>query len=125
MRLQLYRGWLIHAAGTLGGKFSHKQTGSPDWEEARALAAPSEAGQRWDGVVRAAAEPQPSETKSDRITIERALIAFSSEFGQYAALNTQKKYRLILKKLRAHSDGKGYVLIEQWSPMDVREFRAS
>ena len=89
------------------------------------MTAPWKAVQRLDGIVPTVAEPQLSETKSDRITITRALDAFSSEFGQYAALHTQKKYRLILKKLRAHSDGKGYVLIEQWTRMDVREFRAS
>ena len=58
-----------------------------------------------------------------RVTVERAITLFLAEHT--AAANTQKKYRLLLlKKLKEHSESKGYVLIEQWSPLDVREFRA-
>jgi hypothetical protein len=45
--------------------------------------------------------------------------------SEYAAPNTQKKYKLILAKLRAFSESRGYVLLDQWGPIDVREFRAS
>jgi integrase len=32
---------------------------------------------------------------------------------------------LLLKKLKGFSESKGYVLLEQWGPIDVREFRSS
>ena len=54
-----------------------------------------------------------------------AIQAFKSEFSEYAAPNTQKKYKLILGKLTAFSNSKGYVVLDQWGPIDVREFRSS
>jgi hypothetical protein len=48
------RGWkkcgcLIHASGTLGGKFNRRQTGRADWDEAKALACPVGKAGAWDG----------------------------------------------------------------------------
>ena len=59
------------------------------------------------------------------MTIERAVEAFLGEHSEISAPNTQKNYRLLLNKLKGYSAQKGYVLIEQWTPIDVREFRAS
>jgi len=39
--------------------------------------------------------------------------------------NTQKKYALMLNKFKAHAAAKGNVMIDQWGPIDVREFRQS
>jgi integrase len=121
------RGWkrcacVIHASGTVGGKFSRKQTGRADWNEAREVAAGWEQSRSWDGeepvVVVTAVAPA-------RVTIERAVEAFLGEHSEISAPNTQKNYRLLLNKLKGYSAQKGYVLIEQWTPIDVREFRAS
>jgi integrase len=60
-----------------------------------------------------------------RTTIARAIASFLTEHSESSALNTQKKYRHLLRKIQEHSDTKGYVLVEQWGPIDVREFRAS
>jgi hypothetical protein len=60
-----------------------------------------------------------------RITIERSVQAFIAEFQAHAAVNTQKKYRLLLAKLKAFSDSRAYVFIDQWAPIDVREMRAA
>lgn len=65
-------GYLIHASGTLGGKFNRKQTGKADWDEAKALAALWEKAGTWRGQdkieepisLSAAASSEPS-----RITI--------------------------------------------------------
>lgn len=57
--------------------------------------------------------------------IERAVGAFLAQHEESSALNTRKKYAIIMKKLRAHSAEKGYVMIDQWGPIDVREFRSS
>ena len=126
------RGWkkcgcLIHVSGTLAGKFSRKQTGKSNWEEAKAVIVVWETAQSWDGQAKI--EPSPvlahADPASGRITIDRAIQAFTAEFAEYAAPNTQKKYKLILAKLRAFSESRGYVLLDQWGPIDVREFRAS
>ena len=60
-----------------------------------------------------------------RVTIARAIQVFTAEFAEHAAPNTQKKYGLLLKKLRAFSEERGYVMLDQWGPIDVREFRSS
>jgi integrase len=123
------RGWkkcacLIHVSGSLGGKFRRRDTGRSDWAEAKAVVASWEAAQSWDGP--APAEPAPAPAVPDgRITIDRAIQAFTAEFQEHAATNTQKKYRLLLGKLKAFADTKGYVMLDQWGPIDVREFRAS
>jgi integrase len=126
------RGWkkcgcLIHVSGTLGGQFSRKQTGKANWEEAKAVAAVWESARSWDGrtKIEESATPSPDPEAPERLTIERAIQAFTAEFEEYAAPNTQKKYRLLLKKLNVFSQSKGYVLLEQWGPIDVREFRSS
>jgi hypothetical protein len=66
-----------------------------------------------------------TEAVPDSITIDRAARAFLAEREESAAPNTQRKNRYVLNALKANSESKGYVLIEQWTTMDVREFRAS
>ena len=76
------RGWkkcacLIHASGTLAGRFSRRQTGKADWDEAKAVAAVWEEAGSWDGRV----EPAPPETPapvSGRFTIDEAVSLFLS-----------------------------------------------
>lgn len=48
------RGWkkcacLIQASGTLGGVFARRQTGKPDWDEAKAAAVQWEVAGSWTG----------------------------------------------------------------------------
>ena len=62
--------------------------------------------------------PETLDADAGRVTIVRAIRVFTAEF-QIAALNTQKKYRLLLGKLKAFADGKGYVMLDQWGPIDV------
>jgi integrase len=68
--------------------------------------------------------PEPQKQPA-RITIEHAIKAFTCEFEEHAAPNTQKKYRLLLAKLKVFAGRKGYVMIDQWTPVDVREMRSS
>jgi site-specific recombinase XerD len=125
------RGWkkcacLIHVSGTLGGKFSRKQTGKSDWDEAKAAVAVWEAAKSWDSAAKIQEPAPPAPVVPDgRITIDRAIKAFTAEFQEHAATSTQKKYRLLLGKLKTFADSRGYVLVEQWGPIDVREFRSS
>jgi integrase len=80
----------------------------------------------WDGEAPPLATvPEIGVSDPKKTTVETAVSSFIAEHSQSSALNTQKKYGYVLNKLKAHSDSKGYVLIEQWGPVDVREFRAS
>ena len=136
------RGWKkcacpIYASGTLARKFKRKNTERVTWPAAKAVAAAWEAVGRWPGeapahpqsppIVESPAPPQspPIVQSPARILIDRAISAFLAEHSEVSASNTQKKYRLLLNKLRGYSALKGYSLIEQWGPIDVREFRAS
>src|ERR1700735_2428338 len=76
------RGWkkcgcLIHAVGTLGGKFNRKQTGKIIWAEAQALVASWEEADSWNGKPKPAAAsvalPAPG-----RITIAHGTKVFLS-----------------------------------------------
>jgi site-specific recombinase XerD len=124
------RGWkkcacLIHASGTLGGKFSRRQTGKTDWDEAKAVVANWEAAQAWNGLPRLEeTSPRVPEPSSGRITIDRAIEAFTAEYREHAD-NTQKNYRLLLAKLKDFADHRGFVMLDQWGPSDIREFRSS
>lgn len=128
------RGWkkcgcLIHVSGTLAGRFSRKQTGKSDWDEAKAVAAQWENAASWDGQGRAD-EPLSLPTATiaadpSRVTVARAISAFTAEFEEYAAQATRKKYKRLLKRLQSFSDAKGYAAVDQWTPLDVREFRSS
>src|SRR5580692_9440348 len=123
------RGWkkcgcLIHVAGTLGGKFSRKQTSKAVWDEAKAVAAEWEKVGSWNGEIELP-EPLPEPMQPHRATIERAVPAFLAELQETAAFATHKKYRLLLTSFKGFSIQRGYVMIDQWEPTDVRDFRTS
>jgi hypothetical protein len=123
------RGWkrcgcLIHVAGTLGGKFSRKQTSKALWDEAKAVAAEFEKSGSLDGEV-VLAEPLPQPAQPRRIAVEHAVTAFLRELQETAAFATHKKYRLLLTKFKEFSIQRGYAFIDQWEPTDVRDFRTS
>jgi integrase len=123
------RGWkkcacLIHVSGTLAGKSSRKQTGKSKWDEAKAVATVWEKAQSWDGEV-TLPEPLPDPAQRQRVTIEHAVKAFLAELQESISFGTHKKYRLLLEKFKEFSTARGYVMIDQWEPTDVREFRTS
>src|ERR1035437_8027881 len=117
-------GCLIYAAGTLAGKFGRRRTGKAKWDEAKAVAASWEAEGRWEGT----AAPPATTVDMDQprsVTIERAVKAFLAEHERNSAANTVRKYNLLLTKFTEYSAHKGYVMLDQWGPVDVREFRTS
>jgi len=128
------RGWekcagLIHVSGTLGGKFSRKQTGKSDWDEARAIAAEWEAGKSWespikDGPPKVAAPDTPHDDK--RISLNDATSAFmASRKNRGLEASTLSKYQTSVKQLRAYCDSRGYVLLSQLTVADMDRFYAS
>src|ERR1700733_993280 len=131
---ELRRGWKkcrcpIYADGTLGEKFKRKNTRQTTWQEAKAVAGAWEAAGRWDKDTCAPTAPLPAVDSvvcpPEGVTIERVAAAFLAEHAEMSAPNTQKKYALMLNKFKAHAAAKGYVMIDQWGPIDVREFRQS
>jgi site-specific recombinase XerD len=123
------KGWkrcdcLIFVSGTLQGTFKRKCTARSDWNEARAVAIEWEKLNSWIGTVTVEAPP-PAPVSDGRVTIERAVKAYTAEFEENSALNTQKNYRLLLARLTTFSESRGYVMLDQLTPMDVREFRSS
>lgn len=124
------RGWkrcgcFIFASGTLSGAFKRRYTGKTNWEEAKAVAVEWEKAGSWDGKA-TLQEPLPQQpAQPHRVTIEQAVKAFLAELQETAAFATHKKYRLLLKKFVEFSEKRGYVMMDQWEPVDVREFRSS
>ncbi len=136
---ELRRSWKkcscpIYTSGTLARRFRRKNTDKWNWDEAKAVAAAWEAAGAWGGeiCVNPALPPAPamphapeSITIAESITIKDAVAAFLAEHARSSSANTNKKYRIITNKLLSFSTRKGYVMIDQWGPSDVREFRQS
>jgi integrase len=59
------------------------------------------------------------------VTIARAIKAFLFEREESGATNAVRKNRYVLKGMVEFSEAKGYTLPEQWTALDVREFRSA
>ncbi|HWQ52967.1 MAG TPA: tyrosine-type recombinase/integrase [Bryobacteraceae bacterium] len=120
----------IYAEGTLG-QFRRVSTGKITWPEAKAVAAAWEAAGTWDGHLAAVTASLPTAATlntanpDESVSIEKATAAFIKEHQENSAPNTVKKYGILMRKLKKFSASKGYVILRQWSPADVREFRGS
>jgi hypothetical protein len=67
---------LIHASGTLAGRFNRRHTGKSKWEEAKAVAAAWEAADFWDGKTQPAVSIPPASSRP--IPIADAIDVFLS-----------------------------------------------
>jgi site-specific recombinase XerD len=111
----------IFASGTLEGKFRRQTTGEWEWVPAKAVVASWEAAKSWSAkspTIRVDTDPKT-------VSVEYALSTFMAELAEHAAPGTQKQYRLMLKSLAAYSAERGFVNIDQWETLDVRQFRSS
>jgi integrase len=121
----------IFCSGTLAKHFQRKNTAHWEWEPAKDVLRRFESAGTWTSEpalappVATPPDPAPSAVPAGRTTIERAMAAYMADFGEYLATNTQRKYRFLLGKLKAFSELRGYINVEQWGPIDVREFRSS
>ncbi len=115
---------VIHVAGTLGKKFNRRQTGETDWERARAIADACQKAGSWDGEITPPPQPLP-EPSLHRVAVSTATKTFLDELQETAAFATHKKYRLLMARLTKFSEQRGYVMIDQWEPIDVRQFRST
>jgi hypothetical protein len=116
----------IYASGTIDRRFRRRNTERADWDEAKAVVRAWEEAAFWDGVAKVPVPPAPVPPAADasRITIDRAIEAFTAEYREHAA-NTQKNYPLLLAKLKEFADHRGFVMLDRWGPIDIREFRSS
>ena len=113
----------IIAAGSLSKVRRKRTTGQFDWEEARMMARRWETAGRWPDDGSPAPVPvAPAPEDPTKITIERAISAYLAEH-KHNARNTIQQYEYTMEKVRAYSIYKGYTLIEQWGPVDIRECR--
>jgi integrase len=122
------RGWkrcacLIHVAGTLDGRFSRRQTGKSDWEEAKAVAAEWESAGSWEGRAKPKPEAPAAAPVSSRITINEAIKIFLTlREGDKIAPATLRKYQTFTRQLQAFAYSRGYVMIDQLTPADIDRF---
>lgn len=113
----------IFVSGSLDKRFRRQSTGKWEWDDAKAVAEALEQAGAWGGV--SAALPLQELEPALRITIDRAIKAYTAQLQEHAAANTQRNYRLQIAKLKAFSDARGYAMLDQWTPFDVRELRSS
>jgi hypothetical protein len=113
----------IYASGMLAGKFKRKSTGFTDWEQAKELISSWKTCGGKLPVPSPAAEQIPASTP--RITIERAVDAFLAVHAESSAPTTHRMNRHMMNRFKSFSEFKGYILLDQLAPIDVREFRAT
>ena len=124
------RGWkrcacVIFVSGTLAGRFQRKRTGATTWDDARACAAAIEVLGSWSGQPVSAAPPADAPVAQARITIADATSIFlTNRASAQIAPATLRKYRTFTKQLTAYADGRGYVMIDQFTPADADVFYA-
>lgn len=124
------RGWKrcecpIIAAGTLNKVFKRVSTGRWEWEDAQAVATGIEAAGAWTGGPTPLQPAEPRPEKPGRVTIEDATKLFTDELKESASYGTQKKYRLMVKRLKEFAARRGYLMIDQFQTVDIRAFRTS
>jgi len=122
------RGWkkcacLIHASGTLDGKFRRTQTGKSDWDEAKTLVSSWETADSWDDKL-APPPPEPAPPGAPaRITIAVATKIFlGNREGARIAPATLRKYKTFTKQLTAFAEARGYIMLDQITSTDVDGF---
>jgi integrase/recombinase XerD len=117
----------IFVSGTLQRKFHRQSTAQWEWEDAKATAREIEDAGSWDGAPPIPPQPtfqaQQSLSSAPSVTIEEAIKAFLAEREEIISINTLRKNGYVLKKLKVYAAEKGYVLPNQWQPIDVRQLR--
>ncbi|MBS1856109.1 MAG: tyrosine-type recombinase/integrase [Acidobacteria bacterium] len=114
----------IYASGTLNGnpKF-RKNTGRVTWEEARFVVA---AWERGEDTPSPASPPHAPSDGKERTTIDRAIeLYLNNRRSRGVRPNTVKKYTGFTNQLKAWTDKKGYVYLDQFTVLNGDEFYES
>jgi len=116
---------LIHLSATIAGRFGRKATGTTEWDEARAYAADLVASGYWDGQVAPRPPEPPPVPPRPRVAIADACAIFlTNRESANLAPATLRKYKTFTKQLTAFTDGRGYVMLDQFTRGDADEFYA-
>jgi integrase len=115
----------IIVSGTLRKRFRRHSTGQWEWAPAKAIAAQFETGGSWNAEVESSQLVIPEDLKKPTVTISRAVTSFLAVHEQSSALGTLRANLYFLKKFSAYSENRGYLRLDQWAPINVREFYAS
>jgi integrase len=115
----------IFASGTLSGISRRQTTGKWEWDDAKAIAAVWDAAGTWGNVDPTPPAAPISEAGPKRTKITDACKLFLDELSETAAFATHKKYRLLMARFVKFSEQRGYAFIDQWEPLDIRQFRST
>jgi integrase len=116
----------IQISGTLDGKFSRKSSSTSDWAEAQSIAEAYEKADSWSGTPKPAPiapEPVPTKTRTTIVDACKTFVSSREVAGLSAA--TLRKYRTFQKQIVAYAEGRGYVVIDQFTPEDIDHFWAN
>lgn len=115
----------IHLSGTLDGKFSRKATHTSDWIEATRIAQAYEQAGSWTGTPKPSPIAPPPVSAKSRVTIAHACDAFvTNRESAGLAPATLRKYRTFTKQISEFADGRGYLMLDQFTPDDIDLFWA-
>lgn len=127
------RGWkrcacLIHATGSIAGKFSRQSTGKWDWEQANSIAAAWESAGSWPPKG-TSPEPKPAQAlvpPPARTTVKDVLDAYlGNSKSRGIQGSTLAKYKTLTNQLGAYCTGQGYLYIDQLGVTDMDRFYGS
>jgi integrase len=130
---ELRRAWKkchcpIYADGTLSGEFRRRNTRQITWPEAKSIAAAWERASRWGAEESPSVTPNPpapgvESAPKSFTTLQSCSDAYlANRRARNIAESTLRKYKTFAKQLKEFGDAKGYVLIDQFSTVDMDEF---
>jgi site-specific recombinase XerD len=128
------RGWkrcncLIHASGTLGGKFNRQSTGEWEWGKAEGLVAVWQTAGAWPSeIMQPKPEPPPVlvPPPPPRTTVTEVIGAYLAKcWSREIQTSTLAKYKTLTNQLTAYCTEKGYVYIDQLGVVDMDRFYGS
>ena len=118
----------IQFEGTLKGiGFVRKSTEKISWDEAKVVAAGWETPASQQPVQPPVSEPAGIAPKNNEpVTIERAVKEFLADIeARKMDDSTRRKYRTMLKQLRAYADERGFVQLNQFTVEELTKFRGT
>jgi len=119
---------LIHASGSIAGKFGRRSTGERKWDEAHAVVTEWLTAGSWPSD-QPHAEPEPSLAPAPppaRTTISEALEAYLAKCeSRDIKGSTLAKYKTLTNQLGAYCVDKGYIYIDQLDVIDMDGFYGS
>ncbi len=112
--------------GRFRSPINAKARANGEWDAARSIVEGWERSGTWAKVDPIPQAVPPTDNTPERITLEQATQAFLDRISTKGFESvTVSKYRTFMKQLRAFTDGKGYLYIDQLTIIDMDGFYAS